>query len=210
MLASSSVGDLCGNTAPAACLDFDIVNSVTVLATADQTICNGETPANLTATGSSSGGLYSWSPSSAFTNPNIQNPNFNPSSINATSVYTVTFTDASGCSSNDDVTITVNPVPSVTLSVLPNPACISDNIVLTANPSMSVTKYKFQYYDGSAWNNLTTPTWNINNPLIYSNITQSTPFRVKVRETNVCPPSSWSPTITVPIVTFNTLSIFHN
>ena len=49
-----------------------------------------------------------------------------------------------------------------------------------------------------------------NNPVIYNNITQSTQFRVKVREANGCAASSWSPTITVPIVTFNSFLIWHN
>ena len=51
--------------------------------------------------------------------------------------------------------------------------------------------------NGSGWNDLTAPSWDINNPVIYNNITQSTQFRVKVREANGCTPSSWSPTIAV-------------
>ena len=51
---------------------------------------------------------------------------------------------------------------------------------------------------------------DVNNPLIYNNISQSTDFRVKVREANGCNASSWSQVITVPIVTFNTLPIWHN
>ena len=153
-------------------------NVTSVTAGTNQTICNGGTPANLTATGNSSGGAYSWAPVSVFTNPNLQNPSFNNSWINATSVFTVTFTDASGCTDTDDVTITINPVPSVTLSVLPNPACLGDNIVLTAVTSIPVNKYKFQSNSVSGWNNVTTPSWGINNSLIQNNITQSTQFRV--------------------------------
>ena len=179
-----------------------------VIAGTSQTICNGGTPSNLTAIGNSSGGAYSWSPQSDFTNPNLQNPSFN-GGVNTTSVYTVTFTDANGCIANDIVTITVNPVPSVTLSALPNPACVGDNILLTSATSIPVTQYRFQSNLGSGWNNLNTPSWGINNPVTFNNITQSTQFRVKVREDNGCATSSWS-TITVPIVTFNPLSIWHN
>jgi hypothetical protein len=183
-------------------------NITSVIAGTSQTICNGGTPSNLTAIGNSSGGAYSWSPQSDFTNPNLQNPSFN-GGVNTTSVYTVTFTDANGCIANDIVTITVNPVPSVTLSALPNPACVGDNIILTAATSIPVTQYRFQSNLGSGWNNLNTPSWGINNPVTFNNITQSTQFRVKVREDNGCATSSWS-TITVPIVTFNPLSIWHN
>ena len=178
-----------------------------VVAGLNQTICNGGIPMPLTAT-SSSIGTYSWSPPSAFTNSNLQNPSFN-SGINTTTVYTVSFTDANACITTDNVTITVNPIPSVTISALPNPACVGDNILLTAATSIPVIQYIFQSNLGSGWNNLNTPSWGINNPVTFNNITQSTQFRVKVREDNGCATSSWS-TITVPIVTFNPLSIWHN
>ena len=178
-----------------------------VVAGLNQTICNGGIPMPLTAT-SSSIGTYSWSPPSAFTNSNLQNPSFN-SGINTTTVYTVSFTDANACITSDDVTITVNLIPSVLISALPNPACVGDNILLTAATSIPVTQYIFQSNLGSGWNNLNPPSWGINNPVTFNNITQSTQFRVKVREDNGCATSSWS-TITVPIVTFNPLSIWHN
>ena len=184
-------------------------NVTSVIAGTNQTICNGATPNNLTATGNSSGGSYSWSPSSAFTNPNSQNPSFNNSGLNTTSVFTVTFTDASGCTANDNVTINVNPVPSVTISALPNPACDGDNIVITAVTSIPVNKYKFQYKVASSWNNFS-PVWGISNPFTYNSITQSTQFRVKVKEDNGCAISGWSPAISVPVITFNTLPIWHN
>ena len=183
--------------------------NVSVIASADQLLCNGEIPANLTATGSNIG-TFSWSPPSAFTNSNLQNPSFN-SGVNTTTLYTVTFTDTtSGCIDTDNVTITVNPIPSVTISALPNPACFGDNIALTAATSISVSEYRFQYNTVSNWNDLTIPLWGVNNPVIYNNISQSTDFRVKVREANGCNASSWSQVITVPIVTFNTLPIWHN
>jgi hypothetical protein len=185
-----------------------LFSNPSVVAGLNQTICNGGIPMPLTAT-SISIGTYSWTPPSAFTNPNLQNPSFN-SGINTTTVYTVTFTDAYACITTDNVIITVNPVPSVTLSALPNPACFGDNIVLTAATSIPVSKYRFQYNTGSNWNNLTIPLWGVNNPVIYNNISQSTDFRVKVREANGCNASSWSQVITVPIVTFNTLPIWHN
>ena len=184
-------------------------NVTSVTASTNQTICNGGTPANLTALGNSIGGLYSWSPQSAFTNPYLQNPSFN-SGLNTTSVFTLTFTDASGCSATDDVTITTNPVPSVTLSALPNPACFGDNVILTATTDIPVNRYKFQYNSGSGWNNSSASAWGLNNTSTFSSINQSTQFRVKVKEDNGCAVSSWSTIITVPIVTFSPLSIWHN
>ena len=70
----------------------------------DQTICSG-TSAILTATGAST---YSWT-------GGVQNGTaFTPANSGA---YTVTGTSAAGCSSQDDVLVTVNPLPSATVTV---------------------------------------------------------------------------------------------
>ena len=59
--------------------------------------------------------------------------------------------------------------------------------------------YKFQYNTGSGWINMSTPAFDIINPVTFSNISTTTQFRVKVREYNGCINSSWSPIITVPV-----------
>ena len=68
------------------------------------------------------------------------------------------------------------------------------------------------YNDGAGWsgNNVTVPGWGINNPVTYNNITQSTDFRVRVREDIGCNTSSWSSAITVPVSIFNPILIYHN
>ncbi|MFK7982540.1 MAG: PKD domain-containing protein [Saprospiraceae bacterium] len=68
---------------------------------ADQTICQGGN----TILNASGGVAYSWSPSTGLSNPNIANPVANPST---TTTYTVTVTNAAGCTSTDEVTIIVN------------------------------------------------------------------------------------------------------
>ena len=185
-----------------------LLTNPSVVAGLDQTICNGGNPTTLAAAGSSSGS-YSWSPTSAFTNPNQQNPSFN-SVVNTTTVYTVTFTDVNGCIANDSVTITVNPIPTVTLLASPNPACLGDDIILTASTSIPVNRYRFQYNTGGGWVNISVPGFDIINPVTFSNITTTTQFRVKVREYNGCTNSSWSSIITVPMNTIVTPPISHN
>ena len=81
---------------------------ITVSADLDQFQCQGVIPNSLSALGSTSGNNYSWSPSSNFINSNIQNPVFS-SSLNATTTFTVSFTDLNGCVGTDDVIITVYP-----------------------------------------------------------------------------------------------------
>tara|TARA_B110000444_G_C18839938_1_gene598252 strand:+ start:1414 stop:3258 length:1845 start_codon:yes stop_codon:yes gene_type:complete len=194
--------------------DTAIVSSwenITVIADSDQTICNGGIPINLTATASSSVGAYSWSPSSSFINPNLQNPNFNSFGMNATSVFTVIFTDSNGCLATDSVTITVNSVPTVTiLSALPNPACLGNDITLTASTSIPVNGFRFQYNNGGGWINMTNPQMVNTNPITFNNIVSTTQFRVKVREYAGCESSPWSPVITVPISIISTQPINHN
>ena len=82
---------------------------ITVSADLDQFQCQGVIPNSLSALGSTSGNNYSWSPSSNFINANIQNPVFsNP--LNATTTFTVSFTDLNGCVATNNVIITVYPI----------------------------------------------------------------------------------------------------
>ena len=128
-------------------------------------------------------GTYSWSPVSYFVDPNIQNPVF-ISSLSTTTVFTVVFTDLSGCIATDSVTITVNPPPTASLSVVPNPACLGEDLLLTTITSIPVNRYRFQYNIGGGWINMTNPGMSTSNPQTYYNINTNTQFRVRVREDN--------------------------
>ena len=118
--------------------------------------------------------------------------------------------NTSQCVNSDTITITVNPEPTVSISSVPNPACVGDNILLVATPSIPVNLYRFQFNSGSGWTNMTTPVWATSNQAIYSNINQQVSFRVKVRENYGCDASIWSPWTTVPVSIFNNLLIWHN
>lgn len=77
----------------------------------DQTICIGDTA---TMNGFVGGGtapfVYSWSPNTALLPANSLTPQAFPSS---TTTYTITVTDARGCTDNDAVVVTVNSLPVV-------------------------------------------------------------------------------------------------
>ena len=183
-------------------------SNVSVNASTDQNICYGGYPNALSAVGNTTG-TYSWSPVSYFVDPNIQNPVF-ISSLSTTTVFTVVFTDLSGCIATDSVTINVNPPPTASLSVVPNPACLGEDILLTTITSIPVNRYRFQYNIGGGWINMTNPGMSTSNPQTYYNINSTTQFRVRVREDNGCGTGPWSPVISVPISIVATQPINHN
>ncbi len=87
----------------------------TATITGNTTLCEGETT-TLVATGGTS---YSWS--NAATTNSIN--------VSQSGVYTVTATNAEGCSNTANVTVTVNPLPNVSISGN-NSFCQGDDIML--------------------------------------------------------------------------------
>ncbi len=81
----------------------------TVSAGNDVQICTGAST-QLSASGAIS---YSWSPATGLNNPNLSNPIATPST---TTTYTVTGTDANGCSRTDQVTVSVTNDSGITAS----------------------------------------------------------------------------------------------
>ena len=140
-----------------------------------------------------------------------------PTALPGTTYYycVVNIPQIAGCNSDtsDCAEIIVNPIPTVLLTALPSPACQGDNIQLIANTSIPVNRYRFQYNDGAGWQNILTSTawgWGTTNPISYSSISNTTQFRVRVREDWGCNSSVWSPIITVPLNIVVTPPISHN
>ena len=85
-------------------------------------ICNGASTV-LTASGANT---YSWSHSLGTGNTKTVTPT-------SSTTYTVTGTLANGCSSTTSISVTVNPLPSVTASASPAAICNGASSVLTAS-----------------------------------------------------------------------------
>lgn len=115
---------------------------------ASQTICSGQsiqlgTTPNLTYT-------YSWTPSTGVSNPVSANPNF--SFVNNTDSPVVkklfvntAFLDNNGCASKDSVTITILPVPSVSISTNSNTVCKGEMVSFTATATNAGTSPVYQW-----------------------------------------------------------------
>ena len=96
---------------------------------ADQTICEGES-VELFATG---GTNYQWSPATGLNDPTISNPIASPT---VTTTYDVIVTDDNNCSSNETVTVFVNPAPAA-YAGLDTDLCIGEKLTLNASGGVS-------------------------------------------------------------------------
>jgi len=106
---------------------FSITQSVPLTVTTNTAICSGSS-LSLLATGATS---YSWSPATGLSSTSIANPTAAPPT---TTTYTVTGT-LNGCTNSKLVTVTVNPIPIVSINQNNVPLC--SGITLQANGANS-------------------------------------------------------------------------
>jgi gliding motility-associated-like protein len=127
-----------------ATVDITVNPLPTAVAGNDTLICEGSS-VMLSASG---GVSFSWSPASSLNNPNTANPVATPP---APTTYTVTVTDANGCSDDDDVTVFLNDVPEASFTVDPNVISATCNGIVTnlINTSSNATSYLWLFPDGS-------------------------------------------------------------
>jgi len=112
----------------------------------DTHICYG-TDTTLNASG---GVSYQWSPATGLSNTNTANPIANPTTP---ITYTVTVTDANGCSATDDIALGIYPAPVISFSAAPVDGCEPLLVQFTDNSSPSI-----QYW-----------IWDFGDPLSYTN-----------------------------------------
>lgn len=96
-------GNQCSNSDD---VTITVNSSPTLDAGDDVGICIGS-GVQLNAIGT---GSFSWSPAAGLSSTTIPNPIASPT---VTTTYIVTLTDANSCTGTDDVTVTVNPLPTV-------------------------------------------------------------------------------------------------
>ncbi|MBK7852321.1 MAG: lamin tail domain-containing protein [Bacteroidetes bacterium] len=97
-------------------------------------------PNNGTITG------YAWSPSTFLNNTAIQTPT--ASLMTATTTYTVTVTEALGCTASGTVTVNVGDPLLVTAAATPGSICAGSSTSLSASPSGGGAPYTYDWSDG--------------------------------------------------------------
>ena len=145
------------------------------------TICAGM-PISIIANGANS---YSWLPTLGVSNPLINNPILNPTT---STIYTVTGTNSSGCKSSKDISIYVNPRPTINAG-LDTTILLGQSILLGGQPTASGIGQLIYLWSPS--NSLNQNT--ISNPLATPLAT--TIYFLTVYDSNVC----WS-TDTIKVI----------
>jgi gliding motility-associated-like protein len=115
----------------------------------DTSICNRDSVQLLASASPTS--TFSWSPAVNIINPSSPTPIVYPSSQTK---YTVAATDTSGCSSNESVTVTVNPLPTVT--TIPDTAICNGTSVTLATYGNG-TSWQWQPSTGLSSTTVTSP-----------------------------------------------------
>jgi gliding motility-associated-like protein len=93
-------------------LPFTVYNYFDAEMDNDAQTCAG-VPITLSATDEYDWFNYQWSPSESLDNSTLQAPT---AIANSTTVYTVTVSDPNGCTDTDQLTLTINPLPSVNIT----------------------------------------------------------------------------------------------
>jgi len=142
------------------------IDNFTPAISTDTAICLGDT-ARLHASG---GVVYQWSPPADLSDPTAASPWASPA---VTTIYTVTVTDAAGCSSVLNTTVTVNNLPNAD-------AGQSDTIFI--GQSIQLNGSGGMLY-------LWTPSGSLDNPLVanpMANPLQTTTYTLTVTDANRC------------------------
>ena len=125
-------------------LEFTALDAPTITITNSkpEVLCSGSSVTLNTTTTADPAFSYLWTPATGLSATNISNPVATPA---LTTTYTVTVTDGNGLTASDNITITVNPLPTATIggttSVCQNAA--SPTVTFTGASGMA--PYTFTY-----------------------------------------------------------------
>lgn len=176
----------------AGCIGLDTVrvtvSAPTVEAGADTGVCLGDS-VKLSAIGT---GTFSWSPVTGVNDPNIPDPRVSPTT---TTTYTVTLTDANGCTAVDSVLVQVYTFDqAIAITPATTSGCEGDTAVFSATPDGTGNSYNWSATGGLAIQgvsgNTVTVEWTVPGPGTLT---------VVVTDTNFCTASFDAPFTTLEL-----------
>jgi gliding motility-associated-like protein len=138
------------NSTPANCEAVESINIIQANppvadAGPDAPLCLGD---SIVIGGNSSTGpniTYSWSPTAGLSDPTIAQPIAFPT---ATTTYTLTVDSAGLCPSTDQITITVQDSPVVSINAAPDSICSGQSATLNSNVSGGTGSYTYTWSSG--------------------------------------------------------------
>ena len=152
--------------------DIEVLSSPTAAAGNDVDICEGQ-DVQLNATG---GTGYVWSPSTGLSDANIANPIASPIT---TTTYTVTVTNADGCTNTDDIIVTVSPLANISVSS-DQTICDKSTASLTSTITGGSGTVNYQWQKsvnaGNNWSDISGAT---SNTYTTPNLNATTYYRLK-------------------------------
>ncbi len=170
-----------------------IVNSLPTPSVANNSpICSGFTlNLNATNTRSETGNSYAWTGPNAYTSAN-QNPSFTNATTTLSGIYSVTITDANGCTATATTNAIVNPLP--TPSVANNsPICSGFTLNLTATNTRSETGNFYAWTGPNAYTSA-----NQNPSFINATTSLSGVYSVIITDVNGCTATATTSVIIKP------------
>lgn len=133
-------GNGCSNSATTT---VSVVACPAITASVNGAVCEG---GNITLQSSPSGGAlpyasFSWAGPAGYS-ANVEDPAPFPASMGASGTYTVSVTDQLGCVSTATVSVTVNPLPSITAQNT-GPVCAGAQVSVSSTPAGGTPGYSF-------------------------------------------------------------------
>ncbi len=123
-------------------------NTIVADAGSNQAICAGQSVViggNPTASGGAAPYIYSWTPTTGLNDATLANPTASPTT---TTTCTVEVTDATNCKKTAQVTVTVNPLPAVSISG-DDPVNVGTTYTYTATTDANNPSYLWSVTNGA-------------------------------------------------------------
>jgi PKD-like domain len=146
---------------PTTCLSIYLPPILQISASNNGPFCAGEAIQLLSVpTGGVTPYSFNWAGPDGFV-ANVQNPVRGNSTMAMSGTYSVTVTDANGCTKVTTTSLSVGNAPTATVSSIADPYCIGENIAFSVNNSSGLPPFTYSWRGPGGWtDNQQNPTRN--------------------------------------------------